>query len=273
MKLSEVQKWFSEVITHPLALDQTIQVEGIEKIAPLHIAPSPYLKPHERIEIYSQQYWWRITKILQEHYPLITSLFGRDAFTNQLAIPYFTKHKPPTWNINLLGESFPAWLEENYHESDRALVISSAEVDFGYVYSFLCEDVSYKELSLDEKMTFHPSMRLYKMNYDLFPFRREIIKQEPDFWLDNPFPTLHKGRNFYFVFYRNPKQELVWTEISEAEYTFLEMFRKPMSLNELCSILDTHKFSHEAEKNLSQWIRSWTQRPLLVPAKLLSKPS
>lgn len=273
MKHQDVQKWFSEVIANPLRDDQSIQVEGIELSASKHIRPSPSLKPHERIEIYSQQYWWRLIKVMQEHYPLVASLFGLNGFNSELVIPYLKDNKPSTWNINLLGESFPDWLEKNYNENDKALVVGAAKVDWGYVASFLSADISYKDLSLQEELTLHPSVHLHKLPYDLFSFRREIIKQKPDYWLDNPFPTLHKGRSFYFVFYRNPKYELAWTEISEAEYTFLEMFRKSLSLNKLCSILDTHKFSGEAAKNLSTWIHSWTQRPLLVPVKLLTKPS
>lgn len=262
-----MQAWFTKQIATPLNDDQTISAINIEKEAPLYIKKSPTLKPHERIEIYNQQYWWRLINTMQEHFPLVLALFGTTPFNDQLAIPFLKKYKPYDWNINLLGEKFPKWIDEAYNEQDKALVLNAAKIDWAYISSFLAKDVKQAAFDLNEKLLLSPSLHLFEMPYDLFSFRREVLKKEADYWLDNSFPELNKGRPFYFIFYRNQNYDLASQEIDEAEFRILSLFKKALSLNELCDILDDHPFQDKAEKNLSAWIQKWTSKALLIPAK------
>jgi len=273
MRLKEIQTWFTKQIATPLNEDQTISVPNIETDAPLYICKSPTLKPHERIEIYNQQYWWRLINTMQEHFPLVLALFGTTPFNDQLAIPFLRKYKPYDWNINLLGQKFPRWIEEEYHESDKGLVLNAAKIDWAYISAFLAQNFKPTAYDLDEKLIHNPALFLFEMPYDLFSFRKEALKQEPDYWLDNSFPPLNKGRPYYFVFYRNPNLDLAWQEIDEAEYRILSLFEKPLSLNELCDILEDHPFQDIAEVKLSAWIQKWTSKLLLIPEKKLIKPS
>lgn len=273
MKLKEMQAWFTKQIATPLNEDQTIAAPNIESEAPKYIKHSPTLKPHERIEIYNQQYWWRLINTMQEHFPLVLALFGTTPFNDQLAIPFLKKYKPYDWNINLLGEKFPFWIEENYHENDKTLVLNAAKIDWAYVASFLSKDIKMKSADLDEKLGWSPALYLFEMPYDLFSFRREALKQEADYWLDNPFPALNKGRPYYFIFYRNQDMNQVWQEIDEAEFRVLALFKKALSLNELCDILEDHPLQDKAEAKLSAWIQKWTSKALLVPVKTHTQPS
>ncbi len=262
-----MQAWFTKQIATPLNDDQTIAAINIQEEAPLYIKKSPTLEPHERIEIYNQQYWWRLINTMQEHFPLVLALFGTTPFNEQLAIPFIRKYKPYDWNINLLGEKFPKWIEEAYQENDKALVLNAAKIDWAYISSFLAKDFKPSSYDLDEKLVHSPSLFLFEMPYDLFSFRREALKQEADYWLDNPFPTLNKGRPYYFIFYRNQNYDLAWQEVDEAEFRILSLFEKALSLNELCDILEDHPFQDKAEAKLSAWIQKWTSKTLLVPAK------
>lgn len=262
-----MQAWFTKQIATPLNDDQTIAAVNIHEEAPLYIKKSPTLEPHERIEIYNQQYWWRLINTMQEHFPLVLALFGTTPFNEQLAIPFIRKYKPYDWNINLLGEKFPKWIEESYHENDKTLVLNAAKIDWAYISSFLAKDFKPSPYDLDEKLVHSPSLYLFEMPYDLFSFRRETLKQEADYWLDNPFPALNKGRPYYFIFYRNQNYDLAWQEVDEAEFRVLSLFEKALSLNELCDILEDHPFQDKAEAKLSGWIQKWTSKTLLIPAK------
>lgn len=272
MKLKELQTWFAKQIITPLNDDQTIAAPNIEAEAPRYIVKSPTLQPHKRIELYNQQYWWRLINTMQEHFPLVLALFGHTPFNDRLAIPFLQKYKSYHWNINGLGEKFPQWIEEEYHESDKGLVLNAAKLDWAYISAFLAQDFKPASPGLEEKLIHNPSLFLFEMPYDLFSFRREIMKQEAEHWIDSPFPALEKGRPYYFTLFRNPVHELPWCEIDEAEFRLLSLFEKPLSLNEFCDILEDHPFQDAAEVKLSGWIQKWTSKPFLVPAKRRIKP-
>lgn len=76
------------------------------------LRPSPRgLAPHERLDIYREQYWLRHLANLDEDYPTLTwVLGGRDAF-HTLARAYLEAHPPRTWDLQRLGADLPAFLE------------------------------------------------------------------------------------------------------------------------------------------------------------------
>lgn len=267
--LYDIQAWFGNSISQPLTEDQKLSNTQTIEESTRFIKPSPTLKPHERIEIYSQQYWWRVLKIMRDHFPTLASLFGTFHFNEQLAVPYLKECPPDTWNINLLGASFPKWLESHYNESDKALVINAANMDWAYVFSFLAKNYTYEAVGLSEKLVLRPGHFLFEWPYDLFNFRKAVTKEEPDYWLENEFPELNKKGPFYFSLFRNQDNNLVWVELKKAEFKLLEEFKKPLSLNELCDILESSPYKQDAEKHLASWIQKWTLKLLIIPEKKL----
>ncbi len=95
--LKSVQEWFGNVISSPLEDNnyiKTIAPSGylIAEEAARYIIPTPNLRAHQRIQIYNQQYWWRLLKAMHESFPLVTRLFGYHAFNETIAIPYLYKY-------------------------------------------------------------------------------------------------------------------------------------------------------------------------------------
>ena len=95
--LLNIQKWFASVITQPLTCDHNIPLlapngKPIAIDSAQYILPSKTLAPHERVELYYRQYWWRLLDVLQENFPLVTRLFGYQSFNEKIGIPYLTAH-------------------------------------------------------------------------------------------------------------------------------------------------------------------------------------
>ncbi|MGK5594584.1 MAG: HvfC/BufC family peptide modification chaperone [Parachlamydiaceae bacterium] len=282
--LTKLQEWFASIITQPI--DDQSQIAPltprgapIEKEAAIFIKPSPALKSYQRIEIYNQQYWWRLLKIMQETYPLAVRLFSYEDFNRTLATPYLQKYFPNHWSLSLLGDRLPQWVEEEYHADDKELITHSVAMDHAYNRAFF--SLHYPALSLEDlqgansvlilntKLHLQPHVRLFKMPFDLFAFRKELMKESPEYWVENDFPQLKKDRTYHFLVYRRRSLMVTWKEISPTEYALLEQFSLGASVDVICQWIETQPETtqQEAESHLSAWFQDWSAEGILTKVK------
>lgn len=275
-QLARVQEWFGGVIGQPLQDDSTISPlapsgNKITEEAKRFIRPSPTLKPFERIQIYNQQYWWRLLSILHENFPLVTRLFGYHDFNKTIAIPYLYKFPPNHWSLNCLGDRLLTWIKRYYRRKDRELIYDAALLDLLYLHSFISKEnppLFMEENSaqlLSEKLFLQPSASLLEMRYQLAPFRKEMLQQDPDYWVENKFPELKKEPCRYLIF-RTRKNNVAWKELSTAEYALLQQFKTGSTVDAACEWLETQspEIRTEAETSLETWFRDWTVHGLLT---------
>lgn len=276
-QLQKMQEWFGGIITQPLTSNQNIQAitpngNPIANEAIKFIQKGPVLAPAQRIEIYNQQYWWRLFKTLQENFPLVTRLFSPSSFDCDVVTPYLRDYPPNHWSLSHLGDHLVDWLKKNYNGKDQKLISDATELDWTFNQCFI--EIQHSPLDLqklsqlnEEKLltmtlTLQPSIHLFTWDYDLFTFRQEMLKEEPDYWIDHPFPTLIQDRPFSFVFFRDADLSLYWREISQAELCLLKLFSRGSSLLEACDFLETQAPSihEEALIHLQKWLRNWAAR-------------
>lgn len=276
--LKKNQIWFASIITRPIddcSRMMPISPSGIpmEVEASEFIVPSPTLKPHQRIELYNQQYWWRFLTNLQENYPLVTRLFGYYDFNQTIAIPYLVKYPPNHWSLNCLGERLPEWVEEDYHAEDKSAIWNAASIDRAFHNAFVAPEYTpldlsqfsiHKDLSsiLDDKLYLQPHIYLFEMPYDLFSFREKMVAQDGDYWIDHPFPELSRDKTYYHILYRNQRKRIAWEPISAGEFYLLSLFISGCTINEACELLEKQEKSiyNEALSNLSDWFSKWAAR-------------
>lgn len=271
--LFDLQKWFGEIISTPLCEGDTIAKitpshQEIEKEASRFVVKSETLLPYQRVEIYNQQYWWRLLGILQENYPLLLRLFGYSAFNQVILIPYLKAYPPSDWSVNFVGNQLPAYLFKNYHEKDRTLVLNAAKLDLAYHNMFFHKVLEkLPSIESDKTLYLQPHVKLFKLPFNLFSFRREMIEKQGDYYLENPFPELVKG-TYFFVLYRKDKF-FAWRQLEEGEYQILKQFEKGASIDTCCSFLETAKESIQkaAENSLSLWFKNMAEDNLLSYTK------
>lgn len=279
--LKQTQLWFASIITQPIDEDSKIPEiapsgRAIEQEAWDFIRPSPTLQPSRRIELYSQQYWWRLLNTLQDIYPLVTRLFGYHDFNKQIGMPYLNRFPPVHWSLSELGSLLPQWIEEEYHERDKKLVLNAAEIDAGYHEIFLAKQlkpVDLKDLPnpedfaylLSQKLYLQPSVLVYfHFDYDMFTYRMEFLRESPEYWMEHDFPILKRTETAYVLF-RAEDGCSVWSPISFVEATLLKAFREGSTLDEACQWLEDQESEMvaEAENKLNFWIQGWIIRKWL----------
>lgn len=257
--LEETLTWFAKTLRQPIGEESRLPDSSLSDQAEHFIAPSPTLKSRSRIELYAQQYWWRLFNTLHDQYPVTTRLFGYSGFNELIATPYMLKHPSTHWNINYLGRTLPHWIEAEYRAPDAPLVLASAKIDWAYIESFLAAEAPLPGAP-EETLYLSPTTFLFELKWDLFTFRKELLTQDPNWWVDHDFPSLKKERTYYYLLRRNAKKNIAADEISKDEFRLLQQFEKGLSLNDLCDQNDNTALLEEA-------IPRWISQRLLTPEK------
>lgn len=276
--LKREQQWFGSIIGRRIDENSLINPtspsgRSIEEEAPEHILPSPTLQPAQRIQIYNQQYWWRLLNTLHESYPFLSRLFGHYDFNQTIGFPYLEKYPPRHWSLSLLGDRLHKWCQEDYHAKDKKLVSQAAELDYAFSDCFTIqeiapitsEDIATEEAAatIFEKVIYlQPFVHLFEYEYDLFKYRIDFLAQNHDHWLKNDFPPLDNSRPFYIALYRTKKNDVSWKEISRGEFFILNMFKRGSTIDDICEMLESQEpeLYAEAAEKMQLWFHEWAQR-------------
>jgi len=277
--LKREQQWFGSIIGRPIDEDSRMDPispsgKPMELEAAEHINPSHTMRPAQRIQIYNQQYWWRLLNTLHDAFPMLTRLFGYYHFNRSIAIPYLVKYPPSHWSLNMLGESLAQWLQEEYHGEDKTLIYDAAQLDWAFNYSFIVGQfppLSFEQMPSEaqmEEMLSHPlysqpHLNLFRMEHELFDFKMELMKHDPDYWQEHGLPKLKNEKIYFFVLYRNVRNELSWKDISAGEYHLLSFFKKGATVEQACEWLEEQQDAsvyEDAMNNLQSWFQEWSQR-------------
>lgn len=273
-QLLNTQEWFGSIICRPISSEDKIDPitpRGVAIVdeAKEYINPSPTLRPHERIELYNQQYWWRLHNTLVDIVPLTPRLFGNGVMFDTITMPYLCKYPPNHFSLNGLGDRLPIWFEKEYQGEDKELVVSAAKLDVAFNSSFLSRegvaltkethDLSDMQGLLGTTLYLQPYLHLFKMGFDLFDFRDKMLKNEPKYWEEHDFPELKRDREICTVIYRTPELNVGWMEISLGEYTLFKCFEKGCTIKEACERLggESEAIYQDASQNLARWFQKW----------------
>ncbi len=275
--LKREQQWFGSIIGRPI--DEHSQMMSLspsglpmEVEASRHLVPSPTMRPEQRIQIYNQQYWWRLLRALQESFPLVTRLFGYRNFNRLIAVPYLVKYPPRHWALAPLGDRLVQWVAEEYEAPNQQLVADAARLDWAFVASFTAEQWPEMPQNAGEEITTRmlycqPHLHLFQFGADLLKYRQDCLEHDPDYWEANPLPELICDKHHYFVVYRNPRLDISWKEIGEIEYSLLLQFQQGASIEQVCEWLEKQSMAvyQEAADHLQKWFEEWTARDWLTP--------
>lgn len=275
-EMRKIQEWFGSIITRPLIENDRINPLSpsgvvITKEAARFVSPSPTLHPHQRIEIYNRQYWWRLLNVLQTNFPLLLRLFDYHDFNEKIAVPFLVKYPPCNWSLSDLGEKLPLWVKEEYKYNDRELVYDAALLDQVFASSFLSiqhPPIDFALLSKNDPdslltlpFRLQPHIHLLEYRYDLPDFREMLIKEEPGYWVKNDFPALTQDKTYYFVIFRNHKNNVSWKDIPKVEYLLLKQFTHELSIQAACDWIEKQdsKTQEDMAAHLQTWIQDWTR--------------
>ena len=132
----------SQVLFRPLTSADGMQPEWTDgkptaDVVAGFIKPNDRLTAFERLEIYNQQYWWRLLGVFQEDFQGLRSVLGVRKF-DRLAIAYLQVHGSSTWSLRDLGQHLVSFLDTHPEltEPKSALASDMARVEWAKVIAF-----------------------------------------------------------------------------------------------------------------------------------------
>lgn len=170
------------------------EIEDAEK----YILPGPILSPHERIQIYQEQYYLRHRRLIEDAYPSLKE-------HGEVLDLYVKNHPPSNWSLYEYGDSLLNWLRNEYPE-----LVNLALVDRAFKKAFISPE--YPPLStLDvDKLILQPFVHLFDFEH----------------------PRFAPNVSSFHIIYLSKDKELMWKGILEEQFKMLKCFENPCSIED-----------------------------------------
>ena len=135
-RLREIQRAIAGALMRPLERDETMGRDNAA-VAARFIKPNDRLDAFERLQIYNQQYWWRLQGAFGEDFRALRAVLGERRF-DRLTTAYLTTHGSTSWSLRNLGAHLPAFLGAHPElcGKQHALALDVARVEWARVLAF-----------------------------------------------------------------------------------------------------------------------------------------
>jgi Putative DNA-binding domain len=145
-ELKQIQRRMAAAVMTPLTRNDGMRPKSpdgksMRTAAREFIRPNDRLTSFERLEIYNQQYWFRVLDALAVDFPGLAAVVGSRRF-DQLSLAYLTECPSRSFTLRNLGMRLPAWLKKNpkYTEPETQLALDMARLECAHVDAFDAAD-------------------------------------------------------------------------------------------------------------------------------------
>lgn len=265
--LDRVERWMQEVITHPAGTAAGLRAPAARRHADVSartlgklVAPSKALTSFARLEIYSQQYIWRLIEVLGDEFPTVRRTVGHPRF-GELVTEYLTRHPSKSYSLAPLGAKFPRFLaREAKRLEHRAFLADIARLERTIEEVF--DDAEVKPVAIDDLLAIPaerwpqarvrtiPALRLLALRHPVNDYVRAMREEKPA-----PIPGAE--RSWLLVFRRD---FVVWrAPLTRERYGLLRALVAGKTLGEALEAclavrgVDAGKVA----ASLQGWFREW----------------
>ena len=177
MNLAEFQRAVFEVTRQPLTPSEKVRPRlpdgrSARQIANALVKPNDRLTSFERLQIYNQQYWFRIRASLGEDFPGLRSLIGEWRF-EKLAVAYLNECPSQSFTLRDLGARLEAWLgaHREFVAGVERMALDMVRLEWAQIEAFdggelprfARDDLS--KLSGRTRFRLQPHLRLLELSY------------------------------------------------------------------------------------------------------------
>jgi hypothetical protein len=140
--LADVQRLMAEAVMRPLRRDEGMQTAWKDgspaaEVAARIIKPNDRLTSFERLQIYNQQYWWRLLGAFGEDFWALRAVVGTRKF-DALAVAYLESYGSTSWTMRNLGRQLETFLRAHPELTapHTALALDVVRVEWARVIAF-----------------------------------------------------------------------------------------------------------------------------------------
>ena len=216
---------------------------------------SPSLQPAECLELYHRQYWFRILDSLEEDFPGLIRVIGKETFW-KIAENYLLENPSRGFTLRHLGTRLPEYLKE--HLADPVMqrrAVAVAEIECAMMAVFEAPEaapVPPERIAGGTPITLHPAVILHAHQANA----SDWLHDESTSWLDE------EEAHFHCAVWRTPTHSLRHTVIPHGAFRMLSQIREhPMSLHEWLSACASDV---PEPATLTEWFSIWRDREWFV---------
>jgi hypothetical protein len=135
-ELAAFQKSIAHLLMRPLVRGEAMDPISAPAAAQF-VLPNERLSAFERLQIYNQQYWWRLLSNFGEDFSGLRAVLGVRKF-DRLAQDYLTRCGSTSWNLRNLGQDLESFLRQNPEATAPVtqLAIEMAQLEWAQVEAF-----------------------------------------------------------------------------------------------------------------------------------------
>lgn len=125
-----------DTIRRPLTSGERMQRDSMGAAKAI-IKPNDRLTSFERLQIYNQQYWWRLLANFADDFPGLCAVLGQRKF-DRLSVAYLEKFPSNTWTLRDLGSRLVEFLgmRPDLTAPHEALALDVARVEWARTVAF-----------------------------------------------------------------------------------------------------------------------------------------
>lgn len=262
--LAAVQRMMAGAIMQPLGPRERMQ-RGNGAVASALIKRNERLSCFSRLQIYNQQYWWRLQGALLEDFPGLRAVLGIRRF-DRVRDAYLASRGSTSWNLRDLGQHLESFLREHpaLAEPFPALALEMAQVEWARVVAF----DGPEEPRLDPQSLTGDGVDPSGVRIGLQPYLTLLELAYP---IDRMLGRLKEGRGRIRPASRLPRaihlavhrQEfsVYYKRLEAGEFQLLKSLRGDMALEAACGeVLEkSGERSPVVSERIQAWFASWMQ--------------
>lgn len=191
MTLLELQRRMSNAVMQPMTKDYRMRSKSADgkrmtAAAADFIKPNSRLTSFERLEIYNQQYWYRIVSALSEDFPGLSRVLGERKF-DAMILAYLAENPSTTFTLRNLGANLVGWLQQNpqWAGASPHLARDVARLEWAYVEAF--DNAEYPAITTEDLasiaddtiFTLQPHVRLLDLSYPVDDLVLAVHREQP----------------------------------------------------------------------------------------------
>ncbi len=275
--LEALQRAITGALMKPLNADESMSVAS-RAVAEKFIKPNDRLTAFERLQIYNQQYWWRLLGAFAEDFRGVRAVLGERKF-DRLATAYLEQHGSTSWTLRNLGSKLVAFLEENpkLTHPRTALAVDVARVEWARVIAF--DEPSRKVVTPEKlariaperlRLALQPYIVLLELSHPVDELMRQLKRAEFSA-VSNAVSSSGKRRNRTLIVSRSRTpiflavhrldNSVYFKRHDREAHALLLALRDGATLESACeaAFVDTKESPEKCAGKIREWFSRWAE--------------
>lgn len=279
--LATIQRAIASTLMTPLASGERMRRDAAA-VANRFIKPNDRLSSFERLQIYNQQYWWRIMGAFRDDFRGLLAVLGERKF-DRLALAYLEACGSTSWNLRDIGQALESFVQQHPElvAPHGPLALEMVRMEWARVIAFDGPEkppIDPAKLGRNpQKLRFRlqPYITLLELRYPVDKLLARLRQRSIETGsVSNAVSagrrrrpirlTARPGREPIFIAAHRVDLSVYFKRLEPAAYRLLLALRSGETLADACGIAFPDPAPADAATKIQTWFATWTRFGWLV---------